>query len=270
MTRSIIDASSTTTTDCGRGSFSWRAKRPVDGCHPRSLWSVCGDAIASAGPAAVKSRGAAAKPDAIACSSRCAALPVGAATATRSARTPAQCRARRSATTIVVFPVPGPPLTSARPCDSAARTAVFCSFDSGGGPAATACIDLRTVFSSTGDGRATFARTRAQNRSSTSRILDVDSQSPSRTRGLRSPALPKTEAHGPASPPRTRPSSDRTAASASPAPTPASAAASRPSSTGIRVLPACKAAMHAAASAAMARSSSAEAPGAQRAISHPR
>ena len=77
---------------------------------------------------------AAARPVAMDCLRRWAALPVGAAIAMVSIDTPVHASARRSATTIVVLPVPGPPVTSASDTVSAVRTARFCSSVSSGGP----------------------------------------------------------------------------------------------------------------------------------------
>ena len=95
---------------------------------------VCGSGAMERRPTSAMSIAADARPAAIACFSRCAAFPVGAAIATESIGTPVHQSARSSATTMVVFPVPGPPVMSASGAVSAARTARFCSSVSGGGP----------------------------------------------------------------------------------------------------------------------------------------
>ena len=62
-------------------------------------------------------------------SMRLAAFPVGAARAIASTGTPSRTRARRIESTTEVFPVPGPPETTARGSESAARIADCCSSD---------------------------------------------------------------------------------------------------------------------------------------------
>jgi hypothetical protein len=83
---------------------------------------------------------------------------------------PVHASARSSATTIVVFPVPGPPVTSASGDVSAFRTARFCSSVRGGGPSATAFNTRPVTFGSLDVDRARTVLTRAQNRSSSTRI----------------------------------------------------------------------------------------------------
>jgi len=205
----------------------------------------------------------------MASSRRWAALPVGAAIAMASIGTPVHASARTSATTIVVFPVPGPPLSSASREASAVRSARFCSSVRGGGPAATAAIALLMRRASEPAGAERRARTPSHRRSSSRCIRSVESHSPSRTSGLRCPGGPITAARGP-SPRRARRTSERAAPRTSAAPTAASAAANRASSRGILVEPARSAPMQAAARAVMARCTPGSVSDAQRAISHPR
>ncbi len=58
---------------------------------------------------------------------RCAARPVGAMRAMRSGSKPRARSVRRKARTMVVLPVPGPPVTTAKRCVTTVWTAANCS-----------------------------------------------------------------------------------------------------------------------------------------------
>ncbi len=123
-----IEVSSTTTRSCGRGfERSWR-NRCVPR-EPRSRWSVVASlratVAATAGgtrPAAVSSRTSRATASPMVA----AALPVGAASASRGTRPwtdPARCAATTRRATVRVLPVPGPPASTETRSVSARRAA---------------------------------------------------------------------------------------------------------------------------------------------------
>ena len=66
-----------------------------------------------------------------ACCSLAAALPVGAANAMRNCVLPPSCacsaNSANNRATVVVFPVPGPPVSTVKPCDRATFAAARCS-----------------------------------------------------------------------------------------------------------------------------------------------
>ena len=128
--RDTIDVSSTITTSCGsRLPRSWRKRLWLSGRQPSSRCSVEARRPSRLGADRV------ADVEASACSwtassSRAAALPVGAASATSGCGAPAAgaCSAR-SATiraTVVVLPVPGPPATTVKPPRTADAHARAC------------------------------------------------------------------------------------------------------------------------------------------------
>ena len=119
--RSSIDASSTTSASIGSGFSAWWRKRPGSGVTPSSRCSVCD----SRGSRACSSTGRSPARWRSASSMRAAALPVGAARATRRPGFSVSRQARR-ATTVVVLPVPGPPLMIVSLLRQASAAASFC------------------------------------------------------------------------------------------------------------------------------------------------
>ena len=117
-----IDASSTSTTSCGsRLARWWRNRVRLSGRQPSSRCRVIASTWASGSTTAracgsgVRSRIPAIAPSSAALT-LAAALPVGAASPTRSGRPPAAaaCSASSASTpaTVVVLPVPGPPVST--------------------------------------------------------------------------------------------------------------------------------------------------------------
>jgi hypothetical protein len=117
--RSSIEASSTTSTSSAKGRPAWWAKPEGEAPSRR-----CTVEAASGSP----SRRACGRPAARSLRASCkraAALPVGAASRMRQA---GFCTSRQasSCTTVVVLPVPGPPLITVRCWRSASAAASFC------------------------------------------------------------------------------------------------------------------------------------------------
>ncbi len=121
MVSDTIDVSSTTMTSCGsRLPRWWRNRDDVSGRGPSSRCSVVARSPASRCRSASSSVSTS---SATASCSRAAALPVGAANAIRSGGRPAVCACSASSAssraTVVVLPVPGPPVSTVTPCDNA-------------------------------------------------------------------------------------------------------------------------------------------------------
>ena len=250
VARSIIDASSTMTTRCGQRVVLVPREAPVDGDQPSRRCSVCGLGRDRGRVASAMSRAARTSPAAMASCSRCAALPVGAATAMASMGMPVQASARRSATTMVVFPVPGPPVTSASGASAQCARRASARRSARGGPSATAfsALPARLRVARRAAARAAIAHARAEPLLEHAHPLGVEPLAVDDERR----AVARPPEHGLAAdvgPARARASERaRVGEPVARAPTAASAGRSR-SSSGTRVLPARIAATHAAASA---------------------
>ncbi len=147
--RSIIDASSTTTTSAGIGRD---ASRPIArrlGEKSNKRWSV----VAVVGSPAASASGRVAVPAMTDSARRLAALPVGAARATRRPGRAAASSARMR-TTVVVLPVPGPPATTASRCRSAPAAATACRSDASASGKRVAKVAARLAGSAIGSGVA--------------------------------------------------------------------------------------------------------------------
>ena len=129
-----MDVSSTTITSCGSRLPRWcRNRDEVSGRLPKSRCNVV-----ACNPES-RSRSTVSSWSISSCTASCnltAALPVGAASAMRSLALPlgSACRANsaNSRATVVVLPVPGPPVSTVRPCASAISAASRCSSKPGG------------------------------------------------------------------------------------------------------------------------------------------
>ena len=132
---SSIEASSTTTTSASSGHSSLRANPPVMPCAPSSRCTVtAGWSVSS--------------------SSRLAARPVGAASATS---VPLACSSFTMAATVRLLPVPGPPVSRLTPAPSTCATACFCASSR---PLATERTDAGSAIRSAAAARrATFSAT---------------------------------------------------------------------------------------------------------------
>ena len=143
-----IDVSSTTITSCGsRLPRLWRNLAEVSGLLPSSRCSV----IACNPANACRSDGASLPTSSWTASCRrAAALPVGAASAIRK-WVPLVSKAN-SLATVVVLPVPGPPVSTVNPCDSATSAAARCSSNPAGNRrsiSGDACLGLAPIIVST-------------------------------------------------------------------------------------------------------------------------
>jgi len=130
-----IDASSTTTTSCGSRRPAWCQNCAEPRRTPSNRWSVCGSRVrrkASSSSVSTRSCGAKNASRTIDWPRREAARAVGAARAMRRGSGDDSCRATSSRATVVVFPVPGPPPSTAT-LDSA-QVAAAARWSSGSPP----------------------------------------------------------------------------------------------------------------------------------------
>lgn len=163
--RSSIDASSTTSASIGSGLPAWWTKPPAAGVTPSRRCTV----LASAGRRLRNGSGRCAARSRIASVIRAAALPVGAASAIRDSGSCASRQASRF-TTVVVLPVPGPPLITVSRPRSASAAASFCQSAAPASPAAlaanSACSRSRVAASSSSGGALAARTSRAASRRS--------------------------------------------------------------------------------------------------------
>ena len=156
--RSTIEHSSTTSTSRSSGRCASRAGNTACGRKPSRRCRV----MASAGSAArsESDSGNAARPARTDSLSRCAALPVGAASAMRNGCPAKCCNSARTRSTVNVLPVPGPPQITVRRERSALTAAMRCqsvSAESPGGSRRSSA--MRTEAASSGaDGSAARER----------------------------------------------------------------------------------------------------------------
>ena len=126
--RSIIDASSTITTSATSGFLASCRKWGESPLAPSKRWMV--DASAGSFASIAPGNRSKGRVCAIVSLSRAAALPVGAASAKLSSRSPASAiRSAQVKTMVRVFPVPGAPeMTQSREV-AATKAATFCKSD---------------------------------------------------------------------------------------------------------------------------------------------
>jgi len=186
ISRSIIEASSTTTRSTA-SSGTASCARLLRTCS--NLCSV----TAWVGMCCCMATGSFCSADAIDSPSRAAALPVGAASAMRKGacwRAGSACSSASRRTTVVVLPVPGPPVMSEKRLRAASAQATFCQSGAALWPlGSNSCTSDSLRLAGMGQGCARRVAIEARMLCSAAQLRRRYRRSPSRTSGLLAPSI---------------------------------------------------------------------------------